>query len=127
MGLSVDADIALDMDLLGKTVSDLQSDIVIDDDSITGTLLYVDDYTGFSGDVSLQSGNYVVVHAEVPDVEDVTITATISNTVTLDDDGILIGRIADKDSQTITFVASKEGCESVTKVFDLSGLTCNEE
>ena len=124
MGLSVDANIASDVDLFGKSVTDLQSNVSIGDDSITGTLKYVDDYTGFSGEISEQLGNYLAIHAEVPDVDDVTINVTLTNTVTLDDDGIVVLRIADKDSQTVTVVASKEGYPSVTKVYNLSGLTC---
>lgn len=85
------------------------------------------DYVGFSSDVSLQSGNYIVIHAEVPDVDDVTFTVTVTNPVTLDDDGIAVLRIADKSTQTITVVASKDGYDDVTKVFSLTGLTCEEE
>lgn len=80
-------------------------------------------YTGFSSKTSEQSGNYLVFHAEVPNVDGVTITAKISKTSTLDSDGIAVFRIANKDSQTLTVVASKEGYEPVTKVFSLSGLT----
>lgn len=80
-------------------------------------------YTGFSSKTSEQSGNYLVFHAEVPNVDGVTITAKVSKTSTLDSDGIAVFRIANKDSQTLTVVASKEGYEPVTKVFSLSGLT----
>ena len=80
-------------------------------------------YTGFSSKTSEQTGNYIVFHAEVPNVDGVTITAKISKTSTLDSDGIAVFRIANKDSQTLTVVASKEGYEPVTKVFSLSGLT----
>jgi len=99
---------------------------VVGDDAITGTLKYVDDYSSaFSGDEA--SGNFIALHAEVPDVDDVTITITITNPSTLDEDGCYVGRIADKDSQTITVVASKDGYDDVTKVYDLSGLTCASE
>lgn len=84
---------------------------------------YVTDYTGFSSNVAEQSGNYLVFHAEVPDEEGVTIKATMSKTSTLDSDGIAVFRVADKDSQTLTVVASKDGYDSVTKTFSLSGLT----
>ena len=81
------------------------------------------DYTGFSSKTSEQSGNYIVFHAEVPNIDGVTITAKVSKTSTLDSDGIAVFRIANKNSQTLTVVASKEGYEPVTKVFSLSGLT----
>lgn len=123
--MSIDADIDSSVDLFNKSVTDLQENIVIGDDAITGTLKYVSDYTGFSGDASLQTGNFIVLHADVPDVDGVTITVKVTNPVVLDEDRIAVLRIADKSSQTITVVASKEGYESVTKVFDLTGLTCN--
>lgn len=125
--MTVDAEIAADENLFGKVISDLQDDIEIGDDVITGTLKHVVDYTGFSGDQALQSGNYIAIHAFVPDVDDVVITVKVTNPVVLDEDGIAVLRIADKNSQTITVVASKEGYESVEKVFDLSGLTCEED
>ena len=80
------------------------------------------DYTGFSSKVAEQSGNYLVFHAEVPNEEGVTITARVTKTSTLDTDGIAVFRIADK-TKTLTVTASKEGYESVTKEFSLSGLT----
>lgn len=94
------------------------------DNSITGTLKYVTGYTGFDeSHPELQEGNFIALKCE-SNVEDVTFTVTVTNPVTLDPDGIIILRIADKATQTITVVASKEGYESVTKVFALSGLTC---
>lgn len=126
-GLKVDVDIDASVDLFGKTVDDLQEDINVGTNGFTGTLKYVDDYTGFSSDPELQSGNYIVIHAEVPDTDDVTISVKVTNPVTLDEDGIAVLRIADKNSQTITVVASKEGYESVTKVYRLNGLVCETE
>jgi len=100
---------------------------VIGKNSISGTLKYVEDYDGFSGDTSLNSGNYLVIHAEVPDVEGVTISVKVTNPVTLDDDGIAVLRIADKSTQTVTVVARKEGYSDVTKVFTLTDLVCEAE
>jgi spore germination protein GerM len=127
-GLTADSDIDPATDLFGKTVTDFQSDIEIEDTSVSGILNYIDDYSsaGYTGEEA--SGNYLVLHFEVPDVDDVEIqTTTNGRTKTLDEDGILIAHIADKDSQTITVVASKEGYASVTKVYDLSGLICETE
>lgn len=127
-GLTADSDIDPATDLFGKTVTDFQSDIEIEDTSVSGILNYIDDYSsaGYTGEEA--SGNYLVLHFEVPDVDDVEIqTTTNGRTKTLDEDGILIVHIADKDSQTITVVASKEGYASVTKVYDLSGLICETE
>lgn len=111
------------IDLFGKTASDLQSNIVVGRNAITGTLKYIGDYSSaFGGDLS--SGNYIALHAEVSGVEDATITVTVTNPVELDEDGNMVLRIADKSSQTITIVASKEGFDSVTKEFTLTGLIC---
>lgn len=128
--MSVDADIAASVDLFGKTVDDFQEDIDINGKSIIGTLKYVADYSAAYGPGE-DSGNYIVLHAEVPNVEGVTISAEIINGVhgasNLDEDGILISHITDKSSQKIKFVASKEGYRSVTKIYDLNGLTCLSE
>lgn len=124
--MSIDADIAADEDLFGKTVSDLQSGVSIDGNEISGTLKYVADYSSaFSGDEA--SGNYIVLHFSVPEVDDATITVKVTNPVTLDDDGIAVLRIRDKSTQTITVVSSKPGFKSVTKVYSLTGLTCLSE
>lgn len=126
-GLTADADIDSELDLFGKTVDDFQSDIEINGTSVSGTLNYIDDYSaaGYTGEEAY--GNYIVLHFEVPDEEGVTIQTTINGrTQALDEDGILIAHIADKDSQTLTVVASKEGYESVTKVYDFEGLICED-
>lgn len=127
--MSIDADIAAAEDLFGKTVSDLQSNIAVGSKAITGTLKYVADYSSAYG-TGEDSGNYLVLHAEVPDAEDVVITAELVNGVhgptTLDDDGLIIFRITDKNSQKVRFVASKTGCVPVTKTFTLRGLTLQE-
>lgn len=122
MGLSLDFDIDPSENLFGKTVSDLQSDIELDGDEITGTLKYVADYSSAFGP-GMDSGNYLAIHASVPDVEDVTITVTVNQESVLDPDGICVCYIGDKDSQTVKVVASKEGYEDVEKVYGLSGLT----
>lgn len=126
-GLTADADIDTTEDFYGKTVEDLQSDIEIDGTSISGILNYIDDYSaaGFTGDEV--SGNFIILRFSVPDVEDVTITATTNGKTTeLDEDGILIARVADKVSQTLTVVASKDGYSDVEKTYDFSGVIVEE-
>ena len=111
-------------------MDDLQDGIEIDGTDITGTLKFVADYSSAFGPGE-DSGNYIALHFEVPEEEDVVITVEVVNgyhgPVTLDADGLVILRIADKDSQTIKVVASKEGFSSVTKIYDLTGLTCETE
>lgn len=131
-GLTVvaDADISDDVDLFSKSASDLEENIVVGTSGITGTLKYVDDYSSaFGGE--LASGHYLALHYSTPGVEGAAITVEVVNgtsgPVTLDPDGLHIARIADKSTQTIHVVASKEGYESVTKVYSLTGLTLNAE
>lgn len=128
-GLTVDTNIDASEDLFGKTVGDFQTNVTVGSEGIGGTLKFIDDYTsaGYVGDEA--SGNYLVVHASVPDVDDVTITAEIiggnHGPVTLDSDGILIARIA-STTQKIKFTASKSGYENVSKTFNLSNLELSE-
>lgn len=125
--MSADADIDTSLDLFGKTVEDFQSDVEITGTAVSGLLNYIDDYSsaGYTGDEA--HGNYLVLHFEVPEVEDATIQVTTNGrTQNLDEDGILITHIADKDTQTITVVASADGYESVTKVYTLDSLICED-
>lgn len=109
-------------------MADLQSDIAIVGDEITGTLKYIADYSSaFSGDEA--SGNYLALHFAC-DVEDAVLTVEVVNgfhgPTTLDPDGINIFRIADKDTQKIKVTATKDG-ESYSRIYGLTGLTLNEE
>lgn len=113
--------------MFGKTVEDLQENVVVNKNTITGTLKYVDDYTGFSSNVEEQTGNYLVIHSAVVENVPATITVTVTNPTVLDSDGISVLRIRDKDSQTVTVVASAEGYKPATKIFTLTGLTCEVE
>lgn len=129
MGLTADVNIDPAIDLLGKTVGDLQSGVAVDNNAhtITGTLKYVTGYTGFSGDPAEQSGNYLAVHFATEE-EDTTITVHIIGSpnppTTLDPDGINIFRIKNKNQQ-IQVVATKDGVETATAVYTLRGLTLN--
>ena len=123
----VNTDIAADFDLFGKVIGDLQSDIVIGDSGITGTLKYVTGYTGFSSDVSMQSGNFLAIKCETPNLSTETITVEVVNgtsgAVTLDDDGVIVLRIADKDTQSVRVTATRSGLTTWTKTYSLTGLT----
>lgn len=127
MSLSVDADIPAGTDLLGKLVTDLQSDIVLGDGEITGALKYVTDYADFSGDASEQSGNYLVLHSEATDGATVTVELDggAQKPIALDADGICILRISDT-VQSVRVTASKPGHDSVVKTYALAGLTLEE-
>lgn len=95
MSLSVSADIPEDTDLLGKVVTDLQEDVTVGNDAISGTLHYVTGYTGFSGDASEQAGNYLALHFEAEDATFIAVKVVGSehDPVTLDEDGLLVLRI----------------------------------
>lgn len=124
--MTVDSDIPSSQDLFGKSVDDLQSDIVIGEDKITGTLKYVTDYTGFSGEVTEQSGNYLALHCAVPGFSNATIGVEVvggtAGEVTLDDDGLIVDRIA-SNSQSIKVTARATGFDSVIKTYALTDLT----
>lgn len=124
LSLSVDANVSDTVDLWGKKASDLQSDVEINGSAISGTLKYIADYSS-AFPAGLDSGNYICLHfgTNVPDAE---IEVSITNPVTLDEDGIFVGRIADKNLQTITVVARAEGYTDVTKTYTLSDLICEE-
>ena len=81
-------------------------------------------YTGFSGDAAEQKGYYLVLHATA--ASGATISAELQNglhgPVTLDDDGILIVRISDPETQDLKYTVTK-GDVTEVMYFDLSGLT----
>ena len=122
--LTVDTDVSASEDLFGKTIDDLQTGVTIGENSITGTLKFVDDYTGFSSDPAMQSGNYLVIHCTVNDSTPITVEVVggTSGPRQLDADGIIVLRIADKDTQSVKVVAG-----SVTKTYSLTELECLSE
>lgn len=123
--MSVDADIPASEDLLGKTVSDLQENVVVGRKAITGTLKYLDDYTGFSSKTEEQSGNYLVIHAEDSKADSITaeLVGGYKGPVTLDSDGLIVFRIANKNTQSVKVVSYKNGAVKDTKTYSLTGLT----
>ena len=126
--MSTDADISASTDLLGKSVTDLQADIEISDGAITGTLAYVDDYTGFSGDPAEQVGHYLALHHECEAADSVTVELSGSprGPVELDEDGISVMRIT-STAQKIKVTAKKEGYFDEVHEFSLTGLTLEPE
>lgn len=107
-------------------MTDLQSGIVVGATGISGTLKYVTGYTGFSGDESLQSGNYIALHFDTGEETVDSIKVQLLNgdygPVTLDEDRITIFRIRDKNAQAVQVIAYKDG-RAVSRIYDLSGLT----
>ena len=115
--------------LFGKTVNELQENVVIGEDAITGTLKYVSGYTGFSSVVSEQAGNYLALRIDTDEPEALTTVELVGGTkgpVVLDDDMNIVLLIRDKDAQSIK-VTVQSGEESVEKTYGLSGLVLETE
>ena len=111
--------------LFGKAVNELQSDVVVADDEVTGTLKYIDGYVGFSSNVSEQSGNYLAIKIDTEPVEAKTVVELVGGTkgpVTLDEDRNIVLLIKNKDTQSIKVTVNNEG-NSSTKTYKLTGLT----
>lgn len=129
-GVTVDADIEDDDGtmLLGKVASDLQENIVISEDEILGTLKYIADYSSAGYLDDEKSGNFLALHFET-DAEDATIKVRLVNGAhperTLDDDGLAIFRITNKETQTIKVTVTAEGYKETVKTYGLTGLTLN--
>lgn len=118
-------------DVLGKFVEELQSGVTVSGDSISGTLHYVTDYTGFSGDPEEQSGNYLVLHCDMTEDPNDVITVellhgTLGRPVTLDEDHNIVLKIGDTTQQQVRVVGVHEG-ESIVKTYSLSNLTLESE
>ena len=111
------------LDLFGKSVSDLQSDVRVGNSAISGELYKITGYTGFSSKAAEQSGNYLALHADVPGADDATIKVELiggtSGEVTLDSDRVIVLKIRD-NTQKVKITASKAGLATVSKTYALS-------
>ena len=127
--MSVDADIPASEDLFGKTVSDLQSNVAFGASGITGTLKYVENYTGFSSKTDEQQGNYLALHAADPKADSVTVEVLggTSGPRTLDSDGLIVLLIRNKNTQKVQVKSYKDGAVKDTKTYSLTGLTLEPE
>lgn len=105
----------------------MQSGIsIIGDDSITGTLKYVTDYTDFSGDPSLQQGNYLALKftADTADKVEVGLDPTEgSGMVELDSDMNIVLRVANHKKQVVVVKVYKDS-QVDTHTYNLDGLVC---
>ena len=115
--------------LFGKAVNELQSDVVVADDEVTGTLKYFNGYVDFSSNTSEQEGNYLGLKIEAEPAEAETVVELVGGTkgpVALDDDMNIVLLIKNKDTQSIK-VTTTHNEESITKTYGLSGLTLETE
>ena len=108
--------------ILGKAVSALQSDVIVHDKFIKGTLHYITGYTQYSEVEAEQSGNYLALKFDVSDGATTTIQITGKEPVTLDSSKNAVFRVENKNSQKIKVVTTL-GDDTITKVYSLSGLT----
>lgn len=112
--------------LFGKPVNELQSDIVIGDSAISGTLHHVTDYTGFSSILEEQSGNYLALKIANENPEGVTTTVEVVNgtkgPVTLDDDMNIVLLIKDASTQSVRVISTNSETTE-EKTYGLTGLT----
>lgn len=127
--LTIDANISDSVDLLGKVASDLQSDIVIANGAITGTLKYVEGYTGWSSNPDEQEGNYIALHFEVPNVTDASIYVrfpTGSNKKYIVDatDGLIVSRLtAAHLAGGLEVTVTHDDYADFVTTFDISDIT----
>lgn len=129
LGMTVDFSISDSTSLLGKYDYELQENVKVVGNKITGTILKVEDYTGFSGNEEEQSGNYIAMHCTVPDVASATINfISKSGKKYLVDpsDGLIVIRLTSKPTK-FRFEISKTGVPTVEKEFDASGLVLEKE
>lgn len=93
-------------------------------DHITGTLKYVTGYTGFSGNVDEQEGNYLALKMEATEGATTTVlltNGTVNRPVTLDSDMNIVLRITNPAKQKVIVTTTKDGVE-VSKKYSLSSL-----
>ena len=108
-------------DLLGKLASELQSEVRINDlEEIRGKLKYVTNYTGFEANAE---GNFLALHFDVDDgtTTTVEIVGGTSGPVTLDPDGLFVGKIANKQ-QKIRVITTKDNVTN-TRIYSLKYIT----
>lgn len=101
--------------------------MTISGNTISGTLHYVSDYTGFSSDDEKNDGNFLALSFIAPDDAKVVVTFIganeTSSPVTLEpDDRDCVFRISDKSSQSVK-VEFSLGDENKTTTYSLTGLT----
>lgn len=113
------------LDLGGYTIDDLQNDASISSAGVvSGELQYITEYSSF--DEGEDTGNYLAIHADIDPIVglDYSITVTSGDNQVKDFGKVFVIHVTDKDSQTVTVVASATGQTSVTKTLSLTGLTC---
>lgn len=112
-------------DILGKATTDLQENIAIKNDKITGTLKYVTGYTGYSGDPALQDGNFIALYQPIEPGFTYSIKYGTNGTAKALDDGTIVLRVVDVNKPF--YVIATDGVATEIKEYDLSALTLLSE
>lgn len=112
-----------------KDVSALQSNVVVGRDSISGNLKYVTGYTGFSGEASEQSGNYLALDFFAAGADSVVAEKVVNGAVVtscdLSSDMYLVLRVTDTVNTQLRIKSTKDG-ETQVCTYDLSNLVLAE-
>lgn len=110
-------------------VDDLQSGVTVGRNSISGRLLYVTDYTGFSSNPAEQNGNYLALRANDTGSDKIVVELVggTSGPVELDADKTIVLRIRNKDTQSVKVQSFKNDVLRETRTFSLSGLVLEPE
>lgn len=112
-------------EVLGKTVSDLQENVIIRESDIGGTLNYVTGYTGFSTNPARQKGNYLVLKVAA-DPSTANISVTISGAsfdpADIDESGNVVLRITDPTTQSVKVSATVSN-DTIERTYKLNNLT----
>ena len=110
--------------LLGKKAKELQTDVQVNEDSISGTLNYVTGYTGFNSSNPLeQEGNFLALKFEAKPGTKITVELIggTKGPVALDDDMNIVLLIKDNETQKVKVTAIKD--EAVEeRIYDLTEL-----
>lgn len=105
----------------------MQDGLTVTSNRISGNLAFIDDYTGFSGDTSLQEGHYMALKFTAPEDSIVTIQMiggeVVRDPVALDQDMNAVLRVADQMHQKLKVVVKKDGYDDLIKEYSLTGLT----
>ena len=105
--------------------------MTVNGNKITGTLKYVTDYTGFSSDPALQSGNFLALKFSDIDENITSVKVGIepgTPAVEVINDPDMNGVFRILNPATNKFVVTiSDGSHTKRQVFDLSGLTLEDE
>lgn len=115
--------------LFDVKVADMQTNIVISGNAITGTLKYLSGSNAITD--MWGEGNFLCLKFPTADIENSTVKVGLepsagSGLVELDPDKNGVFKITDKLRQKFVVQITKDG-ETVVQRYDLSGLTCNTE